>query len=98
MDNKPMADEQARKKGRMFALTLTRVITAVILLAFIALAWYGAEMLLYGYSQPSVVKAIVAVWLVMAITGRLKKEMIINDERRETARRIIESVKKDTKD
>ena len=82
--------EKKNRQKRMFTLSVARAITSVILLAFFALAWYGAEMLLYGYSQPSIVKAIVAVWLVMLITGRLKREMIINDAVQEIERRFHE--------
>ena len=73
---------------------VARIITAIIYLVFICLAWYGAEMLLYGYCQPSIVKAIVAVWLVMLITGKMQKEMISNDRKREFAKGIIDGIAK----
>lgn len=88
--------QECARKAHAKMLVLTRVIVSVILLAFVCLAWYGAEMLLYGYSQPSIVDAIVAVWLVTMISGRMMKEMIINDRKRELARGILKGIAKAT--
>ena len=62
---------------------LKRIIEAAIFLGLISLAWYGAEMLLYGYSQPSVVKAVVAVLWTMNVVSNNEKERVVY-ERKQT--------------
>lgn len=86
----------SEKKGQKTYLAV-RIVTALILLVFVCLAWYGAEMLLYGYSQPSIVDAIVAVWLVTLISGRMVREMIINDRKQEFAKGFLEGLAKTKK-
>ena len=90
-----LTEEEKReieKRVRKRTILLTRIVTSVVLLIFLCLSWYGAEMLLYGYCQPSIVKAIVAVWLVMLLSGRMQKEMIINDRKREFANGILKGL------
>ena len=97
-EQKPVLTEEEmneiRKKARQRTYALTRIITSLIMLIFLCLAWYGAEMLLYGYCQPSIVKAIIAVWLVMLISGRMQKEMILSDKRREFTNGFIKGLAK----
>ena len=42
------------------------VLNAIFTIAVISLSWYGAEILLYGYSQPSVVKAFAVLYMTLS--------------------------------
>lgn len=82
-------------QNRKHAYTLARIVVLVILLAFVCLAWYGAEMLLYDYSQPSIVKGIVAVALAIIISGNMQKGAILNERREQLAKGIVGEFSKD---
>ena len=70
---------------------------AVIILAFIMCAWYGAEMLIHGVSQRSAVDIFVAITIAISLSGKLEKGVEINERKREVAERFakefIEHVK-----
>lgn len=87
--------KEAKKKARRKSIVITRWLCAVIVLGFLSLSWYGAEMLLYGYSQPSVVKAIVAVCIALSLSGRIQKEMIWNDSKKDIIENLKKSIKRD---
>lgn len=77
---------------------MRRWVEAFILLVFITLAWYGAEMLLYGYSQVSVVKSLVVIWISADISGRTEKERIINERKEEFRSKLIDAVAQGIRD
>ena len=77
---------------------MRRWIEAAVILAALCLMWYGAEMLLYGYSQPSIVKALVAVGIALSMSGRIEKELIWNDRKREFAEGILKGIQEGLKE
>lgn len=73
---------------------MRRFVEAVIILVFLSLSWYGAEMLLYDYCQPSIVKAFVAVAIALGISGNMEKERVMNERKRQLAKGITDAIKK----
>ena len=67
---------------------IRRFIFAVIIIAFITCAWYGAEMLIHGQSQRSVVDLLVAVMIALSISGNLEKGVEKNERDRELAEKF----------
>lgn len=80
------------KKGS--GASLKFVIETVILLVIICLSWYGAEMLLYGYSQGSIVKAIVALWVTARLMMDMEKERVKDERIEAIARGVASAIKK----
>ena len=87
-----------RKTVRRRSIEITRWVSAFVILAIICLSWYGAEMLIYGYSQPSVVKAFVAVCIAIGVSGSIKKEMIKNDNKKDFLEGFAQAIKDGRKD
>ena len=50
-----------------------RLIVAAIIMALIYCAWYGAEILIHGQSQRSVVDTFVAVMISLSLSGKIEK-------------------------
>ena len=73
---------------------LRRYVEAIIILIVLCLSWYGAEVLLYGYSQTSIVDGVIAVCIAMSISGRMEKERIINEHKREFAEGLLKGLQK----
>lgn len=75
-----------------------RFILALIVLAFIICAWYGAEMLIHGESQRSVVDLFVAVVISLSISGNLEKGVEQGERKRADAEKFanefVEYIKK----
>ena len=86
--------KEIRKKARNKTITITRWVCCFVILLILSLSWYGAEMLLYGYSQPSVVKAFVAVCIAIGISGRMKKEMIWDGNKKEFLEGFVNAIKR----
>ena len=53
---------------------MRRFLETLLFLTFICLSWYGAEMLIYQYCQPSIIKALVCVLISLSLSGRAEKE------------------------
>ena len=70
------------------------IIESVILLAVLCLSWYGAEMLFYGYSQPSIVKAFAVLWITIRLIVDVEKERVKDERIEEFARGFVNAVKK----
>lgn len=62
-----------------------RLIVAVVVLAFLICAWYGAEMLIHGESQRSAVDIAVAIMISLSVSGKLEKGVEQNERKREIA-------------
>ena len=83
---------------------IRRFIFAVIVVAFISCAWYGAEMLIYGESQRSIVDLLIAVFISLSISNKLEKGVEESERKRQFAEKFakefIEHIKKkgETKD
>ena len=86
--------KEIKKKARKKSIVITRWICAFVILVVLSLSWYGAEMLIYGYSQPSVVKAFVAVCIAIGVSGRMQKEMIWNDNKKDFIEGFVKAIKK----
>ncbi len=67
---------------------LRRLMLACFILAFLICAWYGAEMLIHGESQRSVVDLAVAVMISLSLSGKLEKGVEENERKREFAERF----------
>ena len=67
-----------------------RLIFAVIVMAFISFAWYGAEMMIHGQSQRSVVDLFIAVCLAMSISGKIEKGVEASERKRKFAEKFAE--------
>ena len=65
-----------------------RLVFAIIILAFLICAWYGAEMLIHGESQRSVVDIAVAIMISLSISGRLEKGVEKSERKQEFAERF----------
>lgn len=50
-----------------------RLLIAIVVFAFIACAWAGAELILEGKVQQSIVDTIVAVFIALSISGKFEK-------------------------
>ena len=70
-------------------------IDAVIIIAFISLSWYGAEMLIYNYSQISVVKALVIALIGLSMASGIDKQREMRAQVAEIIRQAIEEIKKE---
>ena len=65
-----------------------RLIVAVIVLAFISTAWYGAEMMIHGVSQRSAVDIFVAIMISISISGSVEKGVEENERKRQFAEKF----------
>ena len=78
-----------------------RLILAVIVLAFLSAAWYGAEMMIHGESQRSAIDIAIAVMISLGISGKLEKGVEQNERKREFAEKfaneVIERIQKGEK-
>ena len=86
MNEELLTEEEKRecmRKAKRRSIAIVRWLCAFVILALISLSWYGAEMLLYQYCQPSIVKAFVAVCIAMGLSGRIQKELIIDANKKE---------------
>ena len=77
---------------------IRRFILAVIVLAFITCAWYGAEMLIHGESQRSAVDIFVAVLISLSISGSLEKGVEQNERKQEFAEKFATELAKHIKE
>lgn len=75
-----------------------RLIIAVFVLALIISAWYGAEMLIHGESQKSVVDTLVSVCLALGISGKIEKGVEQNERKQEFAEKFAEEFVKSIKE
>ena len=75
-----------------------RFILALIVLGFLVCAWYGAEMLIHGESQRSVVDLLIAVIISLSISGSLEKGVEQGEQKRADAEKFanefVEYIKK----
>lgn len=75
-----------------------RFIIALIVLGFLICAWYGAEMLIHGESQRSVVDLFIVVLISLSISGNLEKGVEKSERKRADAEKFanefVEYVKK----
>ena len=62
-----------------------RFIIALIILAILITSWYGAEMMIYGESQRSVIDLVVAVLISLTISGSIVKGVEESERKRKTA-------------
>lgn len=69
-----------------------RLILAAIVMVFITCAWYGAEMLIHGESQRSVVDTAVAVCISLSVSAKLEKGVEENERKREFAKKFANEV------
>lgn len=69
-----------------------RLILAVIVMVFITCAWYGAEMLIHGESQRSVVDIAVAICISLSVSAKLEKGVEENERKREFAKKFANEV------
>ena len=90
--------KESKRKARRRSIVITRWIFAVLILGFLSLSWYGAEMLLYGYSQPSAVKAVVAVCIALGLSGKIQKELIWNDSKKDIIEGLAKAIKRGSND
>lgn len=60
------------------------------MLAFLICAWYGAEMLIHGESQRSVVDAFIAIAISLSISGKLEKGVEQGERKREVASKFAD--------
>ena len=70
------------------------IIETVILLAVLSLSWYGAEMLFYGYSQPSIVKAFAVLWITIRLVTDVEKERVKDERIEQFTRGFVNAIKK----
>ena len=75
-----------------------RLILAIIVLAFITFAWYGAEMMIHGESQRSAVDIFVAIVISLSISGKLEKGVEENERKRKVAEKLTADVIKHVKE
>lgn len=76
---------------------LRRLIIAVFAFVLITFAWVGAEFLMEGKVQQSIVDTIVAVFIALSISGKFEKGVEENERREklaeEFAEKLIEHIK-----
>ena len=79
------------KKGSGALLKL--IIETVLLLVILSLSWYGGEMLLYGYSQPSIIKALALLWITARLMVDMEKERVKNERIEAFTRGFTKAIK-----
>ena len=75
-----------------------RLIIAVVVMAFITCAWYGAEMLIHGQSQRSAVDTFVAILITLSISGKLEKGVEESERKHQLAEQFAEELTKHIKE
>ena len=75
-----------------------RLLIAIIILAFLYASWYGAEMLIHGESQRSIVDLLVAILISISFSGKIEKGVEENERKHQFAEKFatefIEHIKK----
>ena len=77
---------------------LRRLIFAIIILVILSTAWYGAEMLIYGQSQRSIVDLVIAIMISLSISGGIEKGVEINEQKAQYAEKFAEEFVKHLKE
>lgn len=75
-----------------------RFILAIIIMAFISCAWYGAEMIIHGVSQRSAVDIFVAIMISLSISGKLEKGAELNERKQAIAEKFADEFTKQLKE
>ena len=83
-----------------FGKVLRRIIFAVIVFVVFFSAWCGAEYLIQGHCEKSLVDYAIAIIIALSISGKMEKGAEANDRRNEFAEKfadkLIENIKERT--
>ena len=75
-----------------FGKAFRRLIFAVIVFAVLFFAWCGAEYIIQGHCEKSVVDYAIAIIIALSVSGKLEKGAEANDRRNEFAEEFADKL------